>query len=132
MATGYTGKVHLTSTDGQALLPADYTFTIGATGDNGVHTFSASLETSGSQTLTATDTATSSITGTSGSIAVSAAAATHFVVSAPGTATAGTAFSFTVTALDQFNNTATGYAGAVHITSSDGQALLPTDYTFTI
>ena len=33
-------------------------------------------------------------------------AATHFVVSAPGSATPGTAFSFTVTAVDQFGNTA--------------------------
>src|SRR2546426_651078 len=129
--SAYTGKVHLTSTDGQALLPADYTFTIGAGGDNGVHTFSATLETSGSQTLTATGTATSSDTGTSCGIAVSVEAATPVAVSAPSTATAGTAFNFTVTALDQFNNTATGYAGAVHITSSDGQATLPGNYTFT-
>src|SRR5205085_1718293 len=39
-------------------------------------------------------------------------------LSAPSTATAGTAFNFTVTALDQFNNTATGYTGSVHFTSS--------------
>ena len=64
-ATTYTGTVHFTSTDGLATLPADYTFT-GA--DAGVHTFSATLGTSGSQTITATDTVTSSITGTSGSV----------------------------------------------------------------
>src|SRR5439155_1204786 len=131
-ATAYTGKVHLTSTDSQAVLPADYTFTTGTGADNGVHTFAATLKTSGNQTLTASDTATGSITGTSGSIAVRAAAATHVAVSAPSTATAGAAFSFTVTALDQFNNTAIGYTGKVHLTSTDGQALLPADYTFTI
>jgi hypothetical protein len=81
--------------------------------------------------FTATDTVTSSITGTSGTIAVSAAAATHFTLSAPASATAGTAFNFTVTAQDQFNNTATGYAGTVHFTSSDGAATLPANSTLT-
>jgi hypothetical protein len=42
-------------------LPADYTFTAD---DGGVHSFSATLKTAGSQSLIATDTAASSITGT--------------------------------------------------------------------
>jgi ELWxxDGT repeat protein len=41
------------------------------------------------------------------------------------------AFSVTVTALDPFGNTATGYAGTVHFTSSDSQPTLPADYPFT-
>ena len=61
VATGYTGTVHFTSSDGAATLPADYTFT---GGDNGVHTLSVTLKTAGSQTVTATDTVTGSITGT--------------------------------------------------------------------
>ncbi len=125
VATGYAGTVHFTSSDAQAILPANSTLT------NGTGTFSATLKTTGSQTLTGTDTVTASITGTSNTIAVSAAAATHFSVSAPSSVTAGTAFSFTVTALDQFNNTATGYAGTVHFTSSDGQAILPANSTLT-
>src|SRR5713101_5635894 len=125
----YTGTVHFTSTDGAAVLPANYTF---VAGDNGVHTFTnlTTLKTSGNQTVTGTDTVTASITGTSGTIAVSAAAATHYTMVAPASATAGTAFSVTVTALDQFNNVATGYTGIVHFTSSDGQAVLPANYTF--
>src|SRR5205085_2354704 len=63
--------------------------------------------------------------------AVSPAAATHFAVSTPSAATAGSAFGFTVTARDQFNNTATGYAGTVHFTSSDGGATLPSNTTLT-
>src|SRR5258708_26066456 len=113
-AMGYAGTVHFTSSDGAAVLPANSTLVSGA------GTFSATLKTAGNQTITATDTVTASITGTSGPIAVSAAAATHFSVTAPASATAGVAFSFTVTALDAFNNTATGYAGTVHFTSSDG------------
>jgi hypothetical protein len=70
--TGYTGTVHFTSTDLAASLPADYTF-VG--GDGGVHAFTngATLNTTGGQTITATDTVTSSITGTSGTITVNAA-----------------------------------------------------------
>ncbi|MEA2417146.1 MAG: hypothetical protein QOI58_3803 [Thermoanaerobaculia bacterium] len=58
-ATGYTGTVHFTSSSA-GTLPADYTF---VAGDNGSHTFSVSLDTPGSQTITATDTVTASITG---------------------------------------------------------------------
>src|SRR5206468_3527099 len=123
--TGYTGTVHFASSDGAATLPANTTLT-GGTG-----TFSATLRTAGAQTLTATDTVTTSITGTSNTITVSAAAATHFTVSAPITATAGSAFSFTVTAQDAANNTAAGYTGTAHFTSSDGQAVLPADTPLT-
>ena len=127
--TGYTGTIHLTSSDTQAVLPADYSF---IAADNGTHTFTTvTLKTAGSQSVTATDTLTSSITGTSGTVAVSAAAASHFTVSTPATATAGAAFNATVTALDPFNNTATGYRGTVHFTSSDGAASLPANYVFT-
>src|SRR5207302_1309647 len=121
--TSYGGTVHFTSSDGQATTPNDSTLT------NGTGTFSATLKTAGSQTLTATDTNSSSITGTSDSNPKSAAKATHFRVSAPSSVTAGSAFSFTVTAQDQFNNTATGYGGTVHFTSTDGQPVRPNDST---
>jgi hypothetical protein len=52
-----------------------------------------------------------------------------FVVSAPSTATAGTGLSITITALDQYGNTATSYAGAATLTSSDGQAAAPAKVT---
>jgi hypothetical protein len=56
----YTGTVHFTSSDSSAILPADYTFTLR---DAGSHKFKVTLNTAGSQTITATDTVTSSITG---------------------------------------------------------------------
>jgi hypothetical protein len=55
--------------------------------------------------------------------------ATHFQVSAPHSATAGTPSTFTVTALDANNNTAANYLGAVRFTSSDGAASLPLNAT---
>ncbi len=123
IATGYTGSVHLTSTDSQAALPANSGLT------SGQGSFSVTLKTAGNQTITATDTTTSSVTGTTNTIAVSAAAATHFSVTAPGTMTAGSLFSVSVTAKDAYNNTAISYAGTVHLTSTDSSAVLATDFT---
>jgi hypothetical protein len=127
LVIGYRGTVHFTSSDSKAVLPSNYTFTAA---DNGVHTFSATLKTAGSQSLTATDTATSSITGSQSGIVVTAAAATHLVITAPATASVGVAFSVTVTALDAYGNIATGYLGTIHFTSNDHKAILPSDYTF--
>jgi hypothetical protein len=122
-ATGYAGIVHFTSNDGSATLPVNSTLT------NGTGTFSATLRTDGARTITATDTITSSITGTSPGIAVSTA--THFTVSAPATAIAGSAITFTVTALNSNNTVDTGYGGTVRFSSSDGSASLPLDSTLT-
>lgn len=51
--------------------------------------------------------------------------ATHFSVTAPANAAAGTAVNFTVTALDASNNVVSTYSGTVHFTSTDSHALLP-------
>jgi hypothetical protein len=119
-ATAYSGTVHFASSDGQATLPSNATLT------NGTGTFSAALKTAGSQAITATDTVTGSITGTSSSIIV-VGAATHFALTVPATATVGKAFGLTVTPLDAANNVASGYAGTVHFSSTDVQAVLPAD-----
>ena len=85
--TGYLGTIHFTSSDVQAGLPANFTFTAA---DDGTHTFTVTLKTAGSQSITATDTTTSAITGTLSGISVSPAAASQFVLSGlPSTATVG-------------------------------------------
>jgi hypothetical protein len=117
-STSYGGTVHFASSDSKAVLPANATLAAG------VGAFSATLVTAGSQTLTASDSATSSITGASAPITVSAAAASHFVVGAPAVATAGVGFGLTVTALDRFNNTATGYTGTLAFTTSDHNSVV--------
>ena len=122
--TGYGGTVHFSSSDPAAALPADNTLT------GGVGTFTATLQTAGSTSLTATDALTSSIAGSSSPISVSLAAV-HLFISAPTTATAGTPFNFTVVALDSNNNLATGYTGTVHFAGTDGRESLPVDVTLT-
>ena len=112
-ASAYSGVVHFTSTDGQAVLPSNTTLT------NGFGAFAIILRTAGNQTITATDIVSSAINGTSPTITVNAAAANHFGVTAPASSTAGNAFNFTVIAHDPFNNTVTSYAGTVQFSSSD-------------
>jgi hypothetical protein len=127
--TGYRGTVYFTSSDAQAALPANYTFTAA---DNGVHRFSATLNTAGTQSITATDTVTSTITGTQSGIQVNLANPASFLVNGfTSPTTAGVSQTVTVTALNANGTTATGYTGTVHFTSSDPQAVLPVDYTFT-
>jgi hypothetical protein len=126
--TGYTGTVHFTSSDPHAVLPADYTFTAA---DQGVHTFTATLVTAGSQRLTATDTTTSTMIGSDFGIVVQPAAASQFILSAPSSVSHRLQFSVTLTVEDAYGNVVTGYVGTVHFTSSDSTATLPADYTFT-
>jgi hypothetical protein len=67
VVTGYTGTVTFSSSDSAPVLPADYTFTTGAGGDNGVHTFSSGVvlsDVNDMATVTATDTQDSTILGT--------------------------------------------------------------------
>jgi Putative Ig domain len=124
-ATGYAGMVEFTSSDSKAVLPGPAALPAGA------GNFTATLETAGNQTITATDTVIATITGTSGSITVNPGAAAKFLVTAPSAATTTVAFGFTVTAQDSYNNTATAYAGTVHFTSTDSAATLPANSSLT-
>ncbi|GFE56990.1 S8 family serine peptidase [Geobacter sp. AOG1] len=58
--------------------------------------------------------------------------AVAFTVTAPSSSTAGSFFDVTVTAKDQYNNTATGYLGTVHFTTTDRHTGItqPANFTF--
>src|SRR5262249_30759284 len=58
------------------------------------------------------------------------AANPHLSISVPASATVGTPFEVTVTALDSGNQTANDFIGTVHFVSSDRFAGLPANYTF--
>jgi len=124
---GYTGTVRFTSSDPQAVLPGNYTFTAA---DAGMHTFSATLKTAGYQSLTATDTVNAALTGLQGNT-VKAAAASQFIISAPATVNAGASFGLTLTVEDAYGNIVTNYTGTVHFSSTDTKSRLPSNYTFT-
>jgi hypothetical protein len=118
VANYFTGTVHFSSSDVLAGLPPDYTFTAA---DQGVHSFTVTLETAGTRSITARDTLFPADSG-SASVLVVPAPASTFSLSAPGSATAGVAFTATLTAYDPFGNVATGYRGTVHFTKTDGGA----------
>jgi hypothetical protein len=120
---GYSGTIHFASSDSQAVLPPNSALT------GGMGTFPVTLNSAGSQTITASD---NSISGISNSITVSAKGTTHFsVTSTTTTLTAGTAFNFTVSALDSANNVYPSYSWTVKFTSFDAQAVLPSNATLT-
>jgi hypothetical protein len=120
VATGYSGTIHFTSSDDQASLPQDSGLT------NGTGSFTATLKTAGSQSLTVTDLSNPALTGTENGIAVSPAGASSLQVTGfPSSTTAGVAGTITVAAYDPYGNLATGYPGIVHFSSGDGQASLP-------
>jgi len=123
--TSFGDSLQFSSSDTSASLPAPSTLS-GGTG-----TFTATLNTAGNQTITATDTSNGDFAGTSNAIAVTVFGATHFSVAVPTTATHGTAFTVTVAALDQNNNTVSSYGGTIHFSSSDRSASLPADSTLT-
>jgi hypothetical protein len=131
--TAYRGTVQITKSDSGvgSAVPVNYTF---QASDSGIHVFTngVTLVTAGNQTVAATDTTTGTITGTSSAIAVTSGAAARFTVTAPSTATAGTAFSVTVTAKDLYGNTTTGYVGTAHFAKSDSGAgsTVPVNYIF--
>jgi hypothetical protein len=115
-ATGYTGSKAITFS-GPSNSPSGHapTYPSSVTFSNGVGTASVTLYDVQSTSLTATQ---GSATGNSGTFAVSAGSANSFTVANPGTRTAGTSFSETITALDTWGNTATGYSGPQTLTFS--------------
>jgi len=125
-ATGYGGTVRFTSSDAGASLPSSSTLT------NGTGSFSVTLKTYGSQTITATDSVNQSVTGTSSSIQVRPH---HFEVAFGGQSPY---FTFnptpvTVTAVDALGSPLTSYTGTVHFTTSDTNMQtgdLPSNYQF--
>jgi len=123
----YSGTVHFSTSDTSSgvRLPADSTLT------NGQGSFSVTLDRAGAQTLTVSD-AANGLTTTM-PVTVIAAPANHLALAGPATATAGTGFSFTVTALDQFGNVDANYGGSVHFASTDSSAgvVLPRNSTLT-
>ncbi|HXD88767.1 MAG TPA: VCBS repeat-containing protein, partial [Urbifossiella sp.] len=124
VASGYTGTVHITSSDPLAVLPADVALV------NGMASVNVTLMTVGTQTITASDNANPSLTGTVSSDATPPVAAL-FVVSGYPSTVAGVANNFTVTVRDTIGQIATTYTGTVLFSSTDVQAGLPASYTFT-
>jgi hypothetical protein len=99
-ATSYAGTVTITSSDNQAVLPGNAVLT------GGIGSFTISLETAGSQSITAMDTGASSITGSQTGITVTHAAVVANVLVSPvgSSVTAGLSKTYLATASDLYSN----------------------------
>lgn len=130
--TNYRGTIHFTSTDPNATLPADYTFTAGDNGDIEVAS-GIVLRTLGQQIVTVTDTANSAMTGQQTEIDVIAGGATTLqVASIVDPIKVGAASDVYVAAYNADGSLDDDFTGTIHFTSTDPQATLPADYTFVV
>jgi hypothetical protein len=126
---GYSGTVHFASSDLQADLPADYTFT---SSDRGTHVFLAGLKTAGVQWISATDLAWTDVTGMQSGIQVDPGPVSHLRLRGlPTPVYSGNPFNFTVAATDDYDNVVPTYGDSVSFGSSDSRATLPSPWTFT-
>ncbi len=118
---GFHDTVHFTSTDPQAVLPADYTF-VGS--DKGSRTFTdgVTLKTSGTQSVTVTDLANTSVNGSeSASIGPAAISATTSTVSvSSSTVASGASVTLTLQGKDQYGNNETSGGATVEFGASGG------------
>jgi alpha-tubulin suppressor-like RCC1 family protein len=122
----YTGTIAFTSSDSQAVLPGGYTF---STGDSGTRTFSATLKTTGTQSITVTDSG-NSINGSQAGITVNAGSADHLFLIAAGNNQSATAGSTLATApevqvLDPYNNPVAGTVVTFTVTTAPAPAVTP-------
>ncbi|MGE6760617.1 lamin tail domain-containing protein [Corallococcus interemptor] len=126
----YAGTVRFTSSDTQAVLPADATF---VPEDAGQKTVSGLVfKTAGARTLTATDTATPALTATVDVEVRASAAASFEVIASTSPVAAGQSLGYELVARDAWGNVAKDYASTVTFSSTDAQAVLPGAYTFTL
>ncbi|MCM2279940.1 MAG: hypothetical protein NDJ89_17845 [Oligoflexia bacterium] len=117
-ATGYTGTVHFTSSDSTATLPSDYAF---LAGDAGTRIFNITFGSTGTYSVTATDTVTGTITGSQSSITVTGGTAAKLVLSGSASTEAGSCAAYTVT-LNDANNFTTSAASTVQVNLSGAGA----------
>ena len=125
----YTGTVHFTATDPQAVLPGNTPFN---PADKGQRSFPVTFKTAGARTLTVTDLGTPPLPGDSTQPTVDPGPVSTFRVEiAPASSTAGRPSTVTVTAFDAYGNQATNYRGPVHFTApTDTRATVPPDSPF--
>ena len=128
-ADSYKGTVTFESSDPQALLPADVTFTPNDEGDVLV----AGLEwrTAGTQWLRVTDVEEASLTDEQPGIIVEPAPASQLdVTGITSPIEVYESSDITLTARDEYGNVDTAYIGTVTLFSDDPHATLPANYTF--
>ena len=127
-AVGYRGTVHLSSSDGSAVLPGNLVFDAAAAG---VQHAMVTLKSAGLNTVTGTDVVNTGTSATASVTVQPGPAASYELSALPSTAAAGQALVLTITALDAFGNLATSYTGQAAFSSGDATDELPATGGFT-
>jgi hypothetical protein len=127
-AVGYRGTIHLTSSDGAAVLPGDVALTAA---DAGTKQVMVTFKTAGLGTVNATDTGRVGLQGSATLTVRHAAASVYELAPLPATAEAGQPLSLAITAKDAFGNLASSHGGQVTLTSTDPTDVLPGPGGFT-
>jgi hypothetical protein len=125
VATSYTGTVAITSSDSNAVLPASAGLKSGSV------SFSVTLKTAGTQTITATDTEVKSITGSQTGITVDAGPLATLSVSGPASVTAGETATFTAMGYDAEGNSLGAQTASWSITIGAGGSWVQSTGTYT-
>src|SRR5207247_603430 len=107
----YSGLIHFTSDDPQAVLPTDATLT------NGVGNFAVYFRTAGIHTVTATD-SFNQFSAISGPVQVVHAAATRLQITPPAPVTAGNPVTVLFAVADDFGNVASDTTATFEVTTS--------------
>ena len=126
-ATGYRGTVHLAASSPSTALGPDYAF---VEADLGAHAFPFTATSAGPVDLRANDTVDDSISGHATTTCIAGPAAVYRISSLGAALQAHVPTTFDVTALDAYDNVASGYGGSAVVTSSDPLAVLPANPTF--
>ncbi len=128
VATGYAGKVHFTSGDATAQLPADFTY---GAADRGTHPFGAAFTKAAFSSIAVADTG-GVVAGSGGAMSIKHAAAARVTLEGvPAAVTVDTTVTVTVTVRDAFANPVTDYAGTLRFMLTDGAAAGIPDAVFT-
>ncbi len=126
VVSGYTGTIHVASSDIRASHPNDYSF---AAADQGIRTLTGmTFRTSGHQEIIVSELGTAiPINGSAGVDVFAAAASSIRVSGLPTLVTAGSAQSVVLSFLDPFGNLAVPPDAMIHFSSTDTNAVLPSE-----
>lgn len=120
----YAGSVTVTSSDANATLPTSVAF------KHGYATFQVTFATTGSQTLTVTDSSNTSLTETATTTVADPVVATQLTLRVPKNVPNGVPVTARLAALDAQNHPVLNYSGSITLESSDPGAALPDSITF--
>jgi len=123
-ALEYSGTITLSSSDPKITLPQTVTF------NHGIAVFAVTFNSTGAQTLTASDSSTPPLTVAANTTVAAPLVATKLLLRVPEDATSSVPVTVKLGAVDAQNHLVPNYSGTITLTSSDPHVTLPQTITF--